>query len=201
MKLARKVFLRSWFVKWSSRNKLDYCSCICITPCLFHYFKALISNHHLVLFWALLLLHFAEAARVESLEATEDEGSVLSRTDLLVDGLERSWHTCVRGWHVASKSVMINVQEHLLVAQSGSLHEGTLELRELVLTCWWGWVKNKDDAVSALLNWAPALFVAPITAHVPELNVDLAENAGWSRCILLVLDDPKGSRVWDFAEI
>ena len=50
-------------------------------------------------------------------------------------------------------------------------------------------VENEDDAVGALLNRSPALLIAPISRHIPELDVDLTEDAGRSWCILFILND------------
>lgn len=95
--------------------------------------------------------------------------------------------------------MVVDVEEHLLVLQASCLHEGALELGQLILTGRRGWVENKNDSVGALLDRTPALLVAPIARDVPELNVHLAEDAGGSGCILLELNDPTSNIIVSIA--
>ena len=55
---------------------------------------------------------------------------------------------------------------------------------------WRGWIEDKDNAVSAFLNWSPTLLVAPIARYVPEFNVNFSEDAGRRGSVLLILNNP-----------
>ena len=155
----------------------------------FHFQLWSCSLDHHVLFRLLLLFHFTKATGIETFEATENEGSVFSTSDLLVDGFESAGHRCLLVTSVGT--VIVDIEEHLLVRQASGLTEGALELSKLVFTCGRGWVKDKDNSMSALLNRTPAFLIAPIARHIPEFDVNFSENASGSRCVLFVLDDSK----------
>ena len=146
-----------------------------------------ISDHHLLFFRALLLFHLAEAAGEEALEAAEDEGGVVACANLFVNRLESARHLQLLLRAVCL--VVVHEQESLLVGEAGGLHEGAVELDKLVFASWRGRVEDKDDAVGVLLDGTPALLVAPVAGDIPQLDVDLAEDAGGGGRVLLVLND------------
>ena len=74
--------------------------------------------------------------------------------------------------------VMVDVEEKLLRRQSRRLLECALELNQLVFAMRRRRVEHKDDTMGTFLDGTPALLIAPVTGHIPELDVNLPENAG-----------------------
>ena len=91
---------------------------------------------------------------------------------------------------------MVHIEEHLLIAKTCSLHERALEVHQVVLASWRVRVENINDAVCVLHDGTPGLLVSPVTRHVPELDVDFAENAGRGWRISLQLKDSDQINNW-----
>lgn len=86
--------------------------------------------------------------------------------------------------------MVVHKEERLLGSQTRCLHESALELHQLVLTSGGTRVQHKDDSIGVLLDRTPAFLVAPITRHVPELNINVpSEDASVVWRSLLKLDD------------
>ena len=89
----------------------------------------------------------------------------------------------------ASNIVVIDVNHTELRLQLHSLREECHELVQRLFSVGHGRIIHKNDAMSVLLNWGPALLVLEISTGVPELNVDLTEICyTWGR-ISFKIDD------------
>ena len=89
----------------------------------------------------------------------------------------------------ASNIVVIDVNHAELRLQLHSLREECHELVQRLFSVGHGRVIHKNDAMSVLLNWGPALLVLEIARAIPQLYVDLAEICyTWGRIALEVND-------------
>ena len=109
---------------------------------------------------------------------------------MLIDVIEGAGH--ILGWAsaVSVRVVVVHKEERLLGIQARGLHEVALELHQLVLASWGARVQHKDDTIGVLLDGTPALLVAPISRHIPELYIDVStEDASMIGRSLLKLND------------
>ena len=89
----------------------------------------------------------------------------------------------------ASNIVVIDVHHAELRLQLHSLREKGDQLVQCLFCVGHSWVIHKNDTVSVLLNWSPALLVLEVTTSVPELNVNLTEIRNTWRRIPFEIDD------------